>query len=153
MRPLSRTQILVTPLLTWYRSPTSTTAAPSSPSPTSTSRSGSDEDEDDREDEEEDKDDDDDEPGFDFKGWQDPNFTGLSTDLITEKGFVNLPFNVTSYKWRPNDSDCCITFCQGKEKGVGWRCTSFERDESTAEFGRIFVGCGDDKTEERSRCS
>lgn len=137
-------------LLTCHRSPTSTTATPSSPSPTSTSRSGSDEDEDEEEDGD---DDDDDEPGFDFKGWQDSTFTGLSTDLITEKGFSDLPFNVTSYKWRPNDSDCCITFCQGKEKGVGWRCTSFERDESTAEFGRIFVGCGDDKTEEKSRCS
>lgn len=137
-------------LLTWHRSPSPTTATPSSSSPTSTA--GSDPDDDDDDDTEEDTDDDG-EPGFDFKGWEDPNFTGSSTDLITEKGFVDLPFNVTSYKWRPNDSDCCITFCQGKETGVGWRCTDFEREEATAEFGRIFIGCGDDKTEEKSRCS
>lgn len=147
------------PSLTWHRSPTSTTATPSSsssPSPTSTSTStstagsGSDDNNDD-EDEEEDKDDDD--PGFDFKGWEDSDFTGSSTDVITEKGFIDLPFNVTSYKWRPNDSDCCVTFCQGNETSVGWRCTDFEREEATAKFGRIFVGCGDDKTEENSRCS
>ncbi|SPN99729.1 uncharacterized protein DNG_02580 [Cephalotrichum gorgonifer] len=91
--------------------------------------------------------------GFDLTVWEDADFKGKTMPAITKTGFLDLPFNATSYKWKPNGTDCCVTFCQGEKKSVGWRCTFFEREESTSVFGRIFVGCGVEGLQENSRCS
>ncbi|PKS09154.1 hypothetical protein jhhlp_003768 [Lomentospora prolificans] len=90
---------------------------------------------------------------YSFEAHSGTEYTGRSTVLRGEPGFIDLPFNVTSYKWDPNKSDCCITFCQGNSKSVGWRCTKFDREVSTAPFDRLFIGCGKDAAEENSRCS
>lgn len=147
--------------------PTKTkTSSSASPKPTSGGSGGGsggskdDKDDDDEEEEKDkDKDDDDDDdddrpkPGFTFRGWKNANFKGKATDIVATTGFLDLPFDVTSYKWAPKGTDCCITMCQGKKKDVGWRCTSFDREKSSAKFGRIFIGCGAEASQESSRCS
>ncbi|KAL2108882.1 hypothetical protein VUR80DRAFT_3229 [Thermomyces stellatus] len=141
--------------------PTSSRGSPS-PSPTSPKTGGGenndgddDEDDDEKEDDEDEDDDRDDrpKPGFKFRGWKDANFKGSATDIVVTTGFLDLPFDVTSYKWHPEGTDCCVTMCQGKKENVGWRCTNFERKKASASFGRIFIGCGAEASQESSRCS
>ena len=142
---------------------TTTTSSPAPPKPTSGGSSGGgastgDTTDDDDDDKDEDTDDDDDnsdrpKPGFEFRGWKSTSFKGQVTEIIATTGFLDLPFDVKSYKWQPKGTDCCITMCQGKKKDVGWRCTSFDREESTAKFGRIFIGCGAEASQDSSRCS
>lgn len=134
------------------------TSTSASPKPTSGGSGGSKDDSDDDEEEEEKDDDDNDDddkpkPGFKFRGWKNAKFKGHATDLVATTGFLDLPFDVTSYRWKPQGTDCCVTMCQGKRKNVGWRCTSFDREEATAKFGRIFIGCGAEASEASSRCS
>jgi len=83
--------------------------------------------------------------------WSGDDFKGKSVEL-TKVGFVDLAFNSTSYKWHPNGSGCCVTFCLGLEKNIGWRCTDFERKQATSNFDRLYFGCGEDASEENSRC-
>lgn len=46
--------------------------------------------------------------------------------------------------WIPNDSDCCVTFCQSKANTTQWWCRERFQYEASREFPRLGVLCGTD---------
>lgn len=92
-------------------------------------------------------------PSFAFQGFADDNYTGTATPLIHREGFADLPFACHSYRWRPNDTSCCITFCQNHTHPAGWLCADQIHADADADadvdaaaaatpFPRIWIGCG-----------
>lgn len=88
-----------------------------------------------------------------FQGFTEPNFSGEATPIIRERDGSNLNITAVSYVWRPNDSHCCISFCQSKnDKRPDWICDERYRKKSSASFKRIYIWCGLERLTENSRC-
>ena len=82
--------------------------------------------------------------GIAFQAFSDPDYGGEATDIMTSEGFHDLPFNAFSYVWIPNDSGCCISFCQDKSNTTQFWCDERFRDkvEGDTGFPRLGVLCG-----------
>jgi len=90
---------------------------------------------------------------FAFQGFTQPNFEGEATSIIRERDGSNLNLTAVSYVWRPNESHCCISFCNSrKDKRPDWVCDERYRKKSSESFKRIFVWCGQERLMENSRC-
>lgn len=83
---------------------------------------------------------------FAFQGFENHNYTGKATQIYTTEGFFDFAFNITSYVWKPLKSECCVTFCQGKQDSTNWRCMEWYRTAASAPFLRLSIWCG--KTDE-----
>ncbi|KAL2168965.1 hypothetical protein VTG60DRAFT_6607 [Thermothelomyces hinnuleus] len=94
---------------------------------------------------------------FQFQAFSKPDFGGQYTDPIKEEGFYDFPFNLTSYVWSTNKTDCCVTFCRDENTwGHAFRCDSVRREkvEDPTGFPRVSLWCGDRLDTERQRkCS
>jgi len=90
--------------------------------------------------------------GFAFQGFSDTNYQGKATKIIQDNGFLNLPFDCSSYVWLPGDTDCCITFCNSPTEAGGWWCDQRYRAQASGSFPRIWIGCGKDAHKEHA-CS
>lgn len=90
---------------------------------------------------------------FAFQGFTEPNFEGEATPIIRERDGSNLNLTAVSYVWRPNDSHCCVSFCQSrKDKRPDWICDERYRKKSSESFKRIYIWCGLERLTENSRC-
>lgn len=82
--------------------------------------------------------------GFAFQAFSEPLYGGEASDILTSEGFHDLGFEATSYVWVPNDTGCCISFCQTKNDTEFHWCDPRMRDEVEGEsFPRLGVLCGD----------
>ncbi|KAF2185364.1 hypothetical protein K469DRAFT_750482 [Zopfia rhizophila CBS 207.26] len=91
-------------------------------------------------------------PGHAFQGFTGTNYTGNATAVIRDEGFLDLPFNCSSYVWLPNGTDCCVTFCNNMTYSGGWWCDERRQPNASGPFPRIWVGCGED-AHKRHTCS
>ena len=82
--------------------------------------------------------------GIAFQAFTDHNYMGPATEIYNGEGFYDLGINATSYVWIPNDSDCCVTFCQSKKNTTQWWCRERFQQESSGPFPRLGVLCGTD---------
>lgn len=74
---------------------------------------------------------------------------GSATDIYNTEGFFNLSMNASSYVWIPNDTDCCVVFCQSKANTTQWWCRERFQPEASREFSRLGVLCGTDFVREK----
>jgi len=94
---------------------------------------------------------------FKFQAFSEPDFQGNKSDIYEEKGFYDLPFNLRSWVWVTNKTDCCVTFCKDKSdmKDSFW-CDSDKRTatKDLTGFPRVSLWCGNRLNEEsQRRCS
>ncbi|KAL2753016.1 hypothetical protein ACRALDRAFT_1078027 [Sodiomyces alcalophilus JCM 7366] len=92
---------------------------------------------------------------FAFQAFSDVNFTGNYTDVYQAEGFFNFPFDVVSYIWLQNRTDCCINFCEGPDDYTGYRCDPREQRVASQPFDHLYIGCNGDapRGEENRFCS
>ncbi|KAL2144242.1 hypothetical protein VTI28DRAFT_9453 [Corynascus sepedonium] len=94
---------------------------------------------------------------FEFRAWSEPNFQGEASEVYREEGFYDLPFNLTSWLWATDKTDCCVSFCLDEDTyGGGYRCDSKRQGKTAGGVGypRVSLWCGDRNDEEmRHRCS
>ncbi len=90
--------------------------------------------------------------GHAFQGFSGLNYSGDATGVIRDEGFLDIPFNCTSYVWMPNGTDCCVTFCVNTTTSEGWWCHEKRQPNASAPFQRIWTGCGVDAHKQHS-CS
>ncbi|SPQ23500.1 47f2ebbb-d762-4aa3-a1fc-8961e4424378 [Thermothielavioides terrestris] len=93
--------------------------------------------------------------GFAFQAWEKPYMKGNFTPIYSDEGFINLPFNATSYIWLEDKSQsCCVTFCNDTKPSESYWCQSRWRNSSSGYFRRISLWCGDRDDEQlRTSCS
>lgn len=91
--------------------------------------------------------------GFQFQAFLDPKYLGNASAIITEEGFTDLGMQAHSYVWLPNNTGCCVTFCQNLTYAGGWWCQQRYQQNASGWFERIYIGCGDDASQANSRCS
>lgn len=82
--------------------------------------------------------------GIAFQAFSDLDYKGSATRIYDGEGFYDLGMNATSYVWIPNDSDCCVTFCQTKKNTTQWWCRERFQQEAGRAFPRLGVLCGTD---------
>ncbi|PVH81883.1 hypothetical protein DL98DRAFT_530641 [Cadophora sp. DSE1049] len=89
-----------------------------------------------------------------FQGFSETDYQGNATAIIRDEGGTNFTFNIDSYVWLPNTTACCLSFCMNatKEGLIGWRCDARYQKQSSGSFGRIFVWCGLEHTNENAKC-
>lgn len=91
-----------------------------------------------------------------FQAWNDDNFEGKFSPIISDIGATNLDFLANSYIWKPSDTRCCLSFCNGTSyNGDGvpsWICDERYQKNASESFKRIFVWCGEERINENSRC-
>ncbi|KAH6693510.1 hypothetical protein F5X68DRAFT_227923 [Plectosphaerella plurivora] len=90
---------------------------------------------------------------FAFQAYSHPNYGGQASDILETEGFIDLPFDATSYVWTRNETNCCLTFCQGNATDVGYWCQSRRQPEASSDFDRIYIWCGRDPEKEKNKCS
>lgn len=90
---------------------------------------------------------------FAFQAFSDYSYGGNASEVFREEGFIDIGFDAVSYVWLNNGSTCCITFCQGEEDVVGWRCDDRRQNSSTSELNRVNIWCNLDPEREKTRCS
>lgn len=94
---------------------------------------------------------------FEFRAWSEPNFQGEASEVYKEEGFYDLPFNLSSWVWATDKTDCCVSFCLDEDTyGGGYRCDSKRQRETTGGVGypRVSLWCGNRlDVEARHRCS
>lgn len=79
---------------------------------------------------------------------------GNYTDVIVKRGPTNLNFTANSYIWKPNITNCCLSFCNTPhDVDPDWQCDERYRKKSSSSFKRIFVWCGLERLNENSKCS
>lgn len=89
---------------------------------------------------------------FAFQAYSHHNYGGQASHIFVTEGFIDLPFAATSYVWIRNETNCCLTFCQGSTEDVGYWCHSRRQPEASSNFDRIYVWCGKDPEKEKIRC-
>ncbi|KAH7333390.1 hypothetical protein BKA65DRAFT_43737 [Rhexocercosporidium sp. MPI-PUGE-AT-0058] len=89
-----------------------------------------------------------------FQGFSETDYQGNATAIIRDEGGTNFTFNINSYVWLPNTTACCLSFCTNatNEGLIGWRCDARYQKQSSGFFGRIFVWCGLEHTDENAKC-
>lgn len=81
--------------------------------------------------------------GIAFQAFSEKEYGGEATEIYTTEGYHDLPFNAISYVWIPNNSECCIAFCQDKKNTTSFWCDERFREESSEDgFPRLGVICG-----------
>ncbi|KAH7374528.1 hypothetical protein B0T11DRAFT_268738 [Plectosphaerella cucumerina] len=89
---------------------------------------------------------------FAFQAYSHPNYGGQASNVLLTEGFIDLPFDANSYVWIRNETNCCLTFCQGTEKDVGYWCDSRRQPEASSNFDRIYIWCGRNPEKEKNKC-
>lgn len=89
---------------------------------------------------------------FAFQGFASPNYTGNATEIYSQTGFIDFPFDLISYVWLPNNTECCITFCRGTENKTGYWCDPRYQEEASGFFDRLMIGCDNEAHPDRARC-
>ncbi|KAH6714898.1 hypothetical protein BKA61DRAFT_734246 [Leptodontidium sp. MPI-SDFR-AT-0119] len=89
-----------------------------------------------------------------FQGFSETDYQGNATAIIRDEGATNFTFDINSYVWLPNTTACCLSFCTNatQEGLIGWRCDARYQKQSSGSFGRIFVWCGLEHTNENAKC-
>jgi hypothetical protein len=88
-----------------------------------------------------------------FQGFSETNFTGKKTSILYEEGFYDFGYNISSYVWIANGTNCCLTFCASKTVDVGYYCDDRKRPAVQDEFPRLSIWCGRSNTSLRKKCS
>jgi hypothetical protein len=91
---------------------------------------------------------------FAFQGFAAANYLGNATSIIHTEGGTNFPFQLNSYVWLPNTTDCCVSFCLNATNAgeTGYRCEERYRPSASGPFGRIFVWCGQTHADANAVC-
>lgn len=80
--------------------------------------------------------------GFSLKVWDRTEFSG-ALRTYTTTGTRNLGFLADSYQWfSPENDGCCVRFCRGRFRSVGYQCTSLNQEDASQEFDRVSIRCG-----------
>lgn len=91
---------------------------------------------------------------FSFQGFAAANYQGNVTSIIHSEGGTNFDFQLNSYVWLPNTTSCCLSFCLNATNAgkTGWWCDERYQPKASGPFGRIFVWCGQARTEANAVC-
>ncbi|KAE9368823.1 hypothetical protein N431DRAFT_561161 [Stipitochalara longipes BDJ] len=91
---------------------------------------------------------------FAFQGFTAASYLGNATSIIHSEGGTDFPFELNSYVWLPNTTACCLSFCvNATNAGLGgWWCDERYQPSASAPFGRIFVWCGEPRTQANAVC-
>ena len=83
---------------------------------------------------------------FSFQAFEKFNFQGQKSEILGMENFYDLGFKATSYVWlhKGSTDNCCVTFCAGKTKSIGYRCDPRKRNatEDGKAFTRVQLWCG-----------
>ncbi|KAK3903582.1 hypothetical protein C8A05DRAFT_32685 [Staphylotrichum tortipilum] len=91
---------------------------------------------------------------FAFQAYSGANMTGKATPVYRDEGFYDFGFNAVSYIWLPNNTNCCITYCESKTKATGYWCDLRRRNETSEPFPRLSIWCGrGSNTKAQTKCS
>lgn len=77
-----------------------------------------------------------------FQAFSEVNYTGNYTEVYKDEGVFDFPFEVVSYIWLRNRTDCCINFCEGPDHFTGYRCDPRMQPNASDPFPRLYIGCG-----------
>ncbi|KAK1835669.1 hypothetical protein QBC39DRAFT_148528 [Podospora conica] len=92
--------------------------------------------------------------GIAFQAFTDPVFEGEATRVIQDEGFHDLNMTSTSYVWSPQDTKCCLTFCDGPTTDVGYWCNPRRRTHASLPFNRVYIWCGGNRNDQlNTTCS
>lgn len=91
--------------------------------------------------------------GLAFQGFSERTYLGNATTIVQEEGFHDFPFPIQSYVWLPDETGCCVTFCQNKTTSTGWWCEPRFRPSFEGSFPRLYVWCGGNDGIKNETCS
>lgn len=93
-------------------------------------------------------------PGVAFQAFSDAFYMGEATRVIQDEGFHDLNLTGSSYVWLPDTTACCLTFCTGKAKAVGYWCNPRRRTNASETFDRVYIWCGGNRNNQlNTTCS
>ena len=80
--------------------------------------------------------------GFAFQAFSGKEYGGEATEIYTSEGFHDFGFTAKSYVWIPNDSGCCVAFCEDEKNTTNRWCPERFREDASEPFPRLGVLCG-----------
>ncbi|KAM3502124.1 hypothetical protein MY10362_005056 [Beauveria mimosiformis] len=95
--------------------------------------------------------------GHFFQGFSETNMAGAYTRIVSEVDGADFAFDVRSYQYIAQNTNCCLSFCTNatREGWLGYVCESRKQNAAADAFSRVFVWCSDKRTDAvaRGRCA
>ncbi|OAA37318.1 hypothetical protein BBO_07700 [Beauveria brongniartii RCEF 3172] len=95
--------------------------------------------------------------GHFFQGFSETNMAGAYTRIVSEIDGADFAFDVRSYQYIAQNTNCCLSFCTNatREGWLGYVCESRKQNAAADAFSRVFVWCSDKRTDAvaRGRCA